>query len=39
MIMDLQAKTKLDAINEMIDCYAKAGIVTDKDIYRRDILK
>ena len=38
MIMDLQAKTKLDAINEMIDCYAKAGIVTDKDIYRQDIL-
>ncbi len=39
MIMDLQARTKEAAIDEMIACYARAGIITDSKLYRQDILK
>ncbi|KRL09980.1 MAG: fructose-specific PTS transporter subunit EIIC [Schleiferilactobacillus perolens] len=39
MILDLKATTKEGAIDEMIDRYAKVGVITDKADYKAHILK
>ncbi|CAM2808278.1 PTS fructose transporter subunit IIABC [Dellaglioa algida] len=39
MIMDLQATTKTEAIDEMVHKYFEAGVIDDEDLYKQDILK
>lgn len=39
MIMDLQATTKAEAIDEMVHKYFEAGVIDDEDLYKQDILK
>lgn len=38
MIMDLKATTKEAAIDEMIQQYHQAGVITDEKLYKKDIL-
>ena len=38
MIMDLQAKTKEQAIDEMVHQYFVKGIIDDEELYKKDIL-
>ncbi|GBG95748.1 fructose-specific PTS system IIC component [Ligilactobacillus salitolerans] len=38
MIMDLQAKSKEDVINEMVHHYFEKGIIDDEELYKKDIL-
>jgi PTS system fructose-specific IIC component len=38
MIMDLKATTKEAAIDEMIQQYHQVGVVTDEELYKKDIL-
>lgn len=39
MIMDLDATTKNEVINEMVHNFYEHGIIDDEDMYRKDILK
>ncbi|APU71487.1 PTS fructose transporter subunit IIC [Companilactobacillus crustorum] len=39
MIMDLKATTKEEAIEEMVDKYYQVGVIDDKELYKKDILK
>lgn len=39
MIMDMKATTKEAAIDEMVKKYAASGIITDADLYKKDILR
>lgn len=38
VLVDLQAKTKLDAINELSELFVKQGVIGDKDAYVKDVL-
>lgn len=39
MIMDLKARTKEDALNEMINSFFVSGLVDDKELFAKDIFK
>lgn len=39
MILDLKAKTKMEAIDEMVDEMAKANIINDKKLFKEEIVK
>src|SRR5699024_6921910 len=39
MILDLKAKTKMEAIDEMVDEMARANIINDKKLFKEEIVK
>ena len=39
MILELKAKTKMEAIDEMVDEMAKANIINDKKLFKEEIVK
>ena len=38
MIMDLKATTKAEVIDEMVHNYFVKGIISDEELYKKDIL-
>ena len=39
MIMDLKAKTKEDALHEMVNSFFENGLIDDRDLFTQDIFK
>ncbi|KRN29824.1 PTS sugar transporter subunit IIA [Liquorilactobacillus mali] len=39
MIMDLKAKTKEDALHEMVNSFFVKGIISDRKLFEQDIFK